>query len=497
MAVAEPVFEPDVAPAATGVATHKPSPLTKLGYAFGQAIESGYLIVAGFVFFYYTAVLGLSGTAVGVALGISMCLDALMDPLIGSVSDNLRSLFGRRLPLMLLGLPLTALTLVMLFAPPVGLQPIILFTWLVAAKMLLRGSASIFNLPYQALGAELTNDYFERASVAAYRGVAGIVTSLAVIFLAYGVYFAGAGGLQIRGNYPAFGIAAAILLFVAGAIGTASIWRYARRLPQPIDKGASLTRGLFEGLPEVFRNPSFISLFFSAMLFWMAAGINGAFNNYAYVFIWKLPAEKIQFVSYAFYVAILAGIPLTRPLLARFEKRTLLIAGLVVFVAALNVLHILRATGVVAPTGDASLPWLFATVIAAGFGIGLLVVAYPAVMGDAADEHEVKFRMRREGLYFAGLGFAAKAAAGLGQTVAGFALDALHFPKGAGATIGAEEPEHTLRLLVLAWGPLPAVFALGSALALVPFAVTRARHGAIAADLKEKRARDVSEGRSS
>lgn len=81
----------------------KPPFHVKLLYAFGQAIESGYLIVAGFVFFYYTAVLGLSGTMVGVALAISMCLDAVMDPLIGSFSDNLRSKFGRRLPLMLLG----------------------------------------------------------------------------------------------------------------------------------------------------------------------------------------------------------------------------------------------------------------------------------------------------------------------------------------------------------------------------------------------------------
>jgi GPH family glycoside/pentoside/hexuronide:cation symporter len=495
VAIAEPLLEPDVLPGP--LAARKPPGLTKLGYAFGQTIESGYLVVAGFVFFYYTAVLGLSGALVGTALGISMCLDALMDPLIGSISDNLRTRLGRRLPLMILGAPLTGLTLWMLFSPPVGLQPLLLFTWLVAGKMLLRGSASLFNLPFAALGAEMTNDYFERASVAAFRGTAGIIASLAVTFIAYGVFFAGAGGLQIRDHYSAFGATAGLLLFTCGAIGIASVWGYARRLPQPIDAGKSLTRGLFEGLPEVFRNRSFIALFLSALMFWMAAGVNGAFNNYAYVFVWKLRPEKIQFVSYAFYLAILVGIPLMRPLLARFEKQRLIIVGLVMFVVALNVLHLLRATGVVTATGDAALPWLFGTVILAGLGIGLLVVAYPAVMGDAADEHEVLFGIRREGLYFAGLGFASKAAGGIGQTVAGFALDALHFPKAAGATVGAIVPEHTLRLLVLAWGPLPAVFALLAAAALVPFAVTRARHAEIAATLRVKRARDVSEGRSS
>ena len=121
MAVADTIAvgAPGAAPAAEGEL--KPSVPIKAIYAFGQAIESGYLVVAGFVFFYYTAVLGLSGTAVGIALGISMCLDAVMDPMIGSISDNVRSPFGRRLPLMVLGAPLTGLALWMLFSPPLGL----------------------------------------------------------------------------------------------------------------------------------------------------------------------------------------------------------------------------------------------------------------------------------------------------------------------------------------------------------------------------------------
>jgi len=73
----------------------------KLAYCFGQAVESGYLGINAFIFFYYTAVLGLSGSLVGAALALSMCLDAIADPLIGSWSDNTRSRLGRRLPAIL------------------------------------------------------------------------------------------------------------------------------------------------------------------------------------------------------------------------------------------------------------------------------------------------------------------------------------------------------------------------------------------------------------
>ena len=96
----------------------KPPRAIKFYYSIGQVVESGYLATNGFIFFYYTAVLGLSGSMVGLALAISLCLDAAADPLIGSWSDSVRSRFGRRLPVMLIGAPLTMVTMGLLFAPP-------------------------------------------------------------------------------------------------------------------------------------------------------------------------------------------------------------------------------------------------------------------------------------------------------------------------------------------------------------------------------------------
>lgn len=499
MAVAENFVEaPDIAalPDADTSRELNPGVPIKLAYAFGQAIESGYLVVSGFVFFYYTAVLGLSGTAVGIALAISMCVDAVMDPLIGSISDNLRTRLGRRLPLLALGAPVTGLSLFMLFAPPVGLTPLLLFAWLVAAKLLLRGFASVYNLPYQALGAEMATGYVARASMAAYRGFFGVLISLAITFVALGLFFAGHGGLQARAQYPAFGAAIGATLFACGVIALAGIWRYARALPQPTTKASAPLVGLMHELPEVFRNRSFRALFLSALLFWVAAGINGALNNHAYTFVWQLPPQRIQFVSYSYYAAMFAGVPLSRLLMQFLEKKTVIVAGLILVLISMTALHSLRALGLFAPTGADAQPWLMAGAGLGGIGIGLLVVSLPAMMADAADEHEVLFGHRREGLYFAGLGFAGKAASGLGQMAAGFALDALHFPKVAGVAAGVVLPEHLLRLLILAWGPLAAFFGFLGLLALLPYGVTRARHAEIARTLAAKRADDVAAGRS-
>ena len=60
-----------------------------------------------FLLFFYNQVLGMSASLASVALGIAVVFDAITDPVIGSISDNLRSKMGRRHPLMYLSaLPL-------------------------------------------------------------------------------------------------------------------------------------------------------------------------------------------------------------------------------------------------------------------------------------------------------------------------------------------------------------------------------------------------------
>ena len=497
MAVVEGVGVP-VAPRAPAHEGEPKAPgAVKFFYSLGQVVESGYLAINTFIFFYYTAVLGLSGTLVGIALALSMCLDAAADPLIGSFSDSVRSRFGRRLPVMLIGAPLTMITMGLLFTPPSGLSPFLLFGWLTLTKMGVRAFASVFNIPYFALGGELSDGYVERARIVSYRLLGGIVASVLVYALAYSVFFAGDGGLQRPEPYPAFGWTIAAVILVGALISCAGIWRYAVSLPQPATTPPPMLGRLGGELIEIFRNGSFRILFFSMLIFASAAGVSTALNNHTYVFLWKLRPETIQLLPYTYLGGLLVGIPLTPPLLKRMEKKVVSLVGFGLVVAAWSVLPPLRAAGLFMATGAAALPWLVLTSFVVGLGSGLIFIALPSMMADAADEHEHLFGPRREGLYFSGLGFAGKAAGGVGTMVAGFALDLLHFPKEAGRDVAAAVPEDVLRSLVLAWGVLPAGLCVVGALVFYPYAITRARHDAISAALRVKRAADVSAGRSS
>ncbi len=482
--------------ASEGIAPRAPGAV-KFFYSIGQFVESGYLICNSFIFFYYTAVLGLSGSMVGAALAISMTLDAIADPLIGSWSDSVRSRFGRRLPVMLIGAPLTMITMGLLFSPPAGLSPFLLFGWLTLSKMSVRAFASVYNIPYFALGGEMSDDYAERARIVAWRLLAGIVVSVVITRLAYSHFFAGEGGLQQPERYPAFGWSIAALMFAGGLICCLGIWRFSASLPQPSTPPKPMLQRLPGELAEIFRNRSFRILFISMLMFTSAAGVHAALQNHNYVFVWKLRPEAIQYMTYGGLAGITLGVPLTPVLLKWMEKKVAVLLGFGLVIAAWVVLPVIRATGAFAPTGAEALPWLIATAMVVGLGSGIIFIALPSMMSDAADEHEHLYGTRREGLFFSGLGFAGKAAAGVGTMVGGFTLDLLRFPREVGRQVNAVVDEGVLAGLVLAWGPLCALLSFMGALIFAPYAITRHRQAEIAAALKIKRAEDVSAGRSS
>ncbi|WP_337185441.1 MFS transporter [Phenylobacterium sp.] len=465
----------------------RPSAPVKVVYGLGALGEAAFTTAMGFVFFYYTAALGFSGSMVGAALFLGLCADAIVDPFFGSWSDNIRSRFGRRIPLMLAGGPLLALSVGMLFAPPQGLAEPVMFVWLAFWAVAVRTFFSMFHVPYVALGAEMSGDYHERNSIVAWRTLFLILAGFLVNGLAYSVFFAGEGGLQQAGRYPAFGWAvAALVLFGAGLCAAGSA-PYAARLPgvPPVDE--HLLRRLPSEIVEIFRNRSFRVLFASAVLSYVGVGVNASFNSHAYVFVWQLRPELIQVVVFAFLGGLLAGVPLT-PLVSRVvEKRTTVLIGMGLVVMAWMTIAFSRLAGAFTATGsDAVLP-LAVLIGVAGVGAGFCAIAYPSMMADAADEHEHLFGRRREGLYFAGLGFAFKAGQGAGMLVSGMALDLIGFPKDVGRQVGVVLPEPLLDRIVLAWGPGAAIFTLGSMVALAAYGITRRRHAEVAAALRARR----------
>ncbi|MCW5761229.1 MAG: MFS transporter, partial [Phenylobacterium sp.] len=163
---------------------------TKLSYGLGEAAEGvKTATLETFLFFFYVQVVGLSGSLTGLALMIALVFDGVTDPIIGNVSDNFRSRLGRRHPFLYLAPIPLAVCLFLLFSPPAALGQWGLFAWLLGFTAAGRLMQSFYFVPHMALGAELSTDFRERVSVSGFRALFAYIGRLAVLGLAFSVFF--------------------------------------------------------------------------------------------------------------------------------------------------------------------------------------------------------------------------------------------------------------------------------------------------------------------
>ncbi|MEI9888403.1 MAG: MFS transporter [Rhizomicrobium sp.] len=212
-------------------------------------------------------------------------------------------------------------------------------------------------------------------------------------------------------------------------------------------------------MPEVFRNRSFLILFFTVLIFFVAQGTAGALNLHGSKFFWNLPVDAIQFLSIVAALGLLVGIPIVALLGPHVEKRTMTLWSLAYIVVAQAGMPLLRIAGVLPPNGPLLTTLLAVNNVLVYGAVTVLAISFQSMMADAADEHELLFGARREGLYFSGTTFSAKAASGIGSFLAGVALDLIAFPVDIAAKGG--DAIHLTRATVNDLGIVYGVFAGG------------------------------------
>lgn len=131
----------------------------------------------------YNIGFGMSSVLIGWAAAIPRLIDTLSDPVMGNISDNSRSRFGRRRPFVLAGAFLMALGFGLSYMASPYWGSAALFAFAVATGTFFYLMYTIFSVPYNALGLELTSDYDERADVQKYRMILASAASFGVPWL--------------------------------------------------------------------------------------------------------------------------------------------------------------------------------------------------------------------------------------------------------------------------------------------------------------------------
>jgi Na+/melibiose symporter-like transporter len=456
---------------------------TKLAFGIGATGEGATnWIFAGLTFFFYNQVLGLSGSLTGLAVLIAIIFDAISDPVMGSISDRFMSKLGRRHPFMFAAPFPTVIAIYLMFFPPVELSEFELFGWLIFSTILLRLSITLFAVPHLALGAELSDDYFERSRVMSYNNLFGymgvIIMHIFVWFLIF-PYFAGerVGQLYQESYRPIaiFSMVLVSLCILASAYFTRDRIPYLKQ-PSRNESHIKIT-DLFKDIYGAIGNRNYARLLVGMFFLSMLIGTHETLGIYMGTFFWEFSPIQIGWLIINNIIGYAFGFILTAKLHQRFDKPIVIVAtviGLTIFWSASANIALL---GLAPERGSWELVTMiiFLGSIASACG-SILHISVMSALADIADEHELNTGIRQEGVFYAARSFFSKTSNGIGHVIAGVALDFIAFPENA---VPGEIPAEIIFNLGLVDGPFAMIWGLIAVFYYAKYKITKESHALI------------------
>lgn len=410
---------------------------TKVFYAFGE-MPGAYmnLAIGMFALIYYSVVLGVSASTVGLVLGLALFLDAICDPLVGAFSDQFKSRLGRRHPLMYAASIPMGVFICLLFTPPQGLTENELISWLAVFLILTRVTFTFFSVPWSALVAELTDSYEERSVIPAYRILAstllgGISASLILkfVFAATPEFPKGNENLE---NYIFFGPLIGLLMAGWALVSTHFTRSEIAYMYQAPPASVVSFFGMFSSIWTALRSSNYRILLTAILLYFGVLGTLGQFDMFVNTYFWDLTTAQMGTLSlYAIPSPIFAFL-VARPVQQRIEKKHIL-CGTILLNMMLSLAAVSFRLGGFFPSNENPffIPALGFFVVIQSFLSAMGFIAVLSMTADLAEEQDYKYGIRQEAVLASGIAFSTKAIGSIGVVVAGFLLEFfIKFPAG-------------------------------------------------------------------
>jgi glycoside/pentoside/hexuronide:cation symporter, GPH family len=465
-------------------AADKVSLREKIGLGFGKGLVDGshgtlHVLISPI----YVMTMGLSPALVSTIVFIQRIWDAMLDPFVGQYSDNFRSRWGRRVPLMFTA----ALPLAFFFAAmwwfPAGVSHEFLFVFLLGFSLMFYAAHTLFAMPLGGLIIEATDDYHERTRIAGVTLAFGFAVQVGSqwIFPLTQMEFWGGTVNGVRW----VSVGCAFLFLLAGLV---PVLLCKERLYKKVAVRQKRV-GLLEGLRAVKGNKSFTGMLLARCVFSFGFNAVGMLSNYLYVYLvfggdLKESAVYYGFIGSSYHVAAIVTSLLVYPRLERWigKKRTFQVAAAVMLLGCVGKIFFYQPG------------WIWLPMIVtitngiANAGVALMSVA---MLADIADLDEIQTGLRREGLFTSLLSWVDKAGNSLGAFITGFILVWVGFltrPEGTPKEVIIPQSESTLWLMKLSYVIIPAIGATATIWFVRHYALTQSRMYQIKDELARRRA---------
>jgi GPH family glycoside/pentoside/hexuronide:cation symporter len=465
--------------ASASVANGRLPVATKLFYGLGSiAYGAKDGAFKSFLLIYYNQVVGLSASLVAGAILLALVADSLLDPVIGQVSDGLRSRWGRRHPFMYASALPTAGSFLLLFMPPENWSQPALFGYIVVVSILVRSFIALYEIPSSALGPELSTDYDERTSIMAYRYMFAIVGGSILYIVTLKVFLRPAPGYPVGLLNPdgwwRYAMTAAVVMALSILVSAAGTHSRIPTFRKPVDRSRRSLPVLAREMRETLGHGSFLALMGYGVIKFTGTGVVSALALYFATYWWRLSSGQIAFLALDALIGSLLALPLAPRLSKWLGKKRAAILLLAVTVALGLLPFGLRMAGWFPENGSPALAPTLLAIQTLYWTCGVIsVVLITAMLSDVIEDSAVKTGRRAEGLFFAANSIVQKCVSGLGVFVAGLLLSVVHFPKGARP--GQVDPQVVTNLVLVYAPSLVVLYGVGMA-CLLGYRITREQH---------------------
>jgi GPH family glycoside/pentoside/hexuronide:cation symporter len=463
---------------------------TKLVYGTGDWSGSSYGTLRQiFYAIFLTDVVGLEPRLASVAALLGIIWDAVNDPLVGMLTDRVRTRWGRRRPFLLIfAIPFGLSFMLLWWAPPWHNQ-IALAATVSLAFMLSDTFETLCGVPFSALLPELTPDYDDRTTLTSFRIFFNLLASLATAVAAPMIVDAAlSAGLNQQQGYLLVagmfgGLAAIPYLLIFAVVREKYVTTETKTVPDiPFRE---TVRTAWGNIPFRFATAIYMLNWITFdlvalalpfyLLYWIARG-NLLFS--VTLLGINLPLESAVFAI--LLITAVIALPFWLWLSHRLSKRSAYIIGMVFWAGVQLAIFSVR------PGQITLVLWMS---FLAGLSVSAAHILPDAIFPDVIEWDELRTGRRQEGIYYGVKNFVRKLTGALAIFIALQVMGWFGYqtpPENATTFMQSPATLTAIRVLI---GPLGAVLLFSAVLTAWFYPLTRERHARIRKLLAQRKDR--------
>ncbi len=401
----------------------------KIAFGLGMLANQLFPAVLGIFIVILVENLGFPGWMLGVIYFVPKLFDAITDPIMGFITDNTKSKWGRRRQYVFIGAIMTGLSFAFMWQMYSTDSITYNFTYFLLWSLAFYLGITIFSVPYVAMGYEMSDDFHERTDIMA---TAQLIGQLAWVFAPWlwvimadkSLFSSGEVATRTLSIYVAIGctILAAIPAIFINSKSTLNE-NYEPLNLKNVSRSFDL---IIEGFKEALKIVPFKKLCLATFLIFNAFNTTAGFSYFIIkYYLYNGSGEGLWPTLYGSVGAIFTTvliIPIVSKMSKIMGKKRAFLWSQGVSVIGYLLLILLFVPGK---------PYLFLIALPfISFGIGSLFTLMMSMTSDVIDIDELNTGKRREGIFGAIYWWMVKFGAAIAGFFTGLILTIVQFKSG-------------------------------------------------------------------